>query len=132
MYGSTQSFVVIESPAGPRTVTAEVVATQPAIARGLMYREHLAWNAGMLFLMPYEHDWALYMRNTIIPLDMIYIAANMTVAGVVENAPPLSEVHRRVGVPSLYVLEVNGGWTRANQVTAGAAVRMHVVPSCIQ
>lgn len=127
-----QSYIVIESLSGPRTVLVEVVATPPAIARGLMYRERLPWDAGMLFLMPYQDDWAFYTRNTLVPLDMIYIAADMTVAGIVEHAPPLSEMRQRVGAPSLYVLEVNGGWTRANHVTAGAGVRMHLVPSCIQ
>lgn len=110
----------------------EVVASRAAIARGLMFREQLAWDAGMLFLMPYEHDWAFYMRNTAIALDLIYIASNRTIAGIVESAEPYAETRLPVGCPSLYVLEVNGGWTRANQIAAGAQVYFDVDPSCIQ
>jgi uncharacterized membrane protein (UPF0127 family) len=69
------------------------------------------------------------MRNTLIPLDMIFIAKDMTIAGVVENAEPLTEEPlRHVGKPSLYVLEVNGGWTKQNGVVAGAKVRFENMP----
>ena len=52
------------------------------------------------------------MHNTLIPLDMIFIRKSMTIAGIVENAEPKTETLRTVGEPSLYVLEVNGGWTQ--------------------
>jgi hypothetical protein len=100
-----------------------VVATEAKIERGLMYREHLPPDAGMLFMMGREYDWAFYMRNTLIPLDMLFIGKDLTVAGVVVNAEPRTETLRRVGKPSLYVLEVNGGWAAAHGVTAGAKVR---------
>ncbi len=114
--------VIIESPFGPQPVAVEVVYTRPQIERGLMYREHLAPNAGMLFFMGLEHAWSFYMRNTLIPLDMIFITKDMTIAGIVENAEPNTETLRGVGIPSLYVLEVNGGWTRAKQIAVGAMV----------
>ena len=120
--------VIIETPSGPKTVTVEVVWTAPKVERGLMYREHLAPDAGMLFFMGQEYDWAFYMRNTLIPLDMIFITKDMTVAGVVANAEPKTETLRRVGKPSLYVLEVNGGWAAANGVTTGAKVRYEALP----
>ena len=121
--------VIIETPAGPQTVGVEVVYTAPKIERGLMYREHLAPDAGMLFFMGSESDWAFYMRNTLIPLDMIFITKDMTIAGVVANAEPRTETLRRVGTPSMYVLEVNGGWAAAHQATAGAKVRFENVPA---
>ena len=120
--------VIIETPTGAKTVTVEVVFTAPKVERGLMYREHLAPDAGMLFFMGHEYDWAFYMRNTLIPLDMIFITKDMTIAGVVANAEPKTETLRRVGKLSLYVLEVNGGWTAANGVTAGAKVRYESLP----
>jgi len=67
------------------------------------------------------------MQNTLIPLDMIFIKADYTVAGIVENAEPRTETLRKVGVPSVYVLEVNGGWTAAHHVVAGAKVRFENV-----
>jgi uncharacterized membrane protein (UPF0127 family) len=121
--------VIIETPAGPKTVAVEVVYTAPKIERGLMYREHLAPDAGMLFFMGHEYDWAFYMRNTLIPLDMIFITKDMTIAGVVAKAEPKTETLRRVGKLSLYVLEVNGGWAAANGVAAGAKVRYESLPA---
>jgi uncharacterized membrane protein (UPF0127 family) len=115
--------VVVETPEGEATVTVEVVATEGKIQRGLMYREHLPPDDGMLFIMGYEHDHTFYMRNTLIPLDMIFITKGMTVAGIVERAEPRTEKLRSVGAPSLYVLEVNGGWTAAHKLVPGAKVR---------
>jgi uncharacterized membrane protein (UPF0127 family) len=124
--------VIIETPAGPQTVVVEVVYTPPKIERGLMYREHLAPDAGMLFFMGSESDHAFYMRNTLIPLDMIFITKDMTIAGVAANAEPRTEKLRRVGKPSLYVLEVNGGWAAAHQAVAGAKVRFESLPAALK
>ena len=115
--------VYLETPRGEIAVTVEVVDTWPKIEKGLMYREFLGADAGMLFKMGYEHDHAFYMRNTLIPLDMIFIKKDLTIAGVAEMAEPRTETLRKVGIPSLYVLEVNGGYTRAHGVNAGAKVR---------
>ena len=116
--------VYLAGAKGDVAVNVEVVATEPKIEKGLMFRQHLPLDAGMLFMMGFEKDWNFWMRNTLIPLDMIFIARDMTVAGVVENAEPLTEEPlRHVGKPSLYVLEVNGGWAAQNSVVAGAKVR---------
>ncbi len=115
--------VHLATPTGEVTVRVEVVSTPPTIQRGLMFRQHLPLDAGMLFLMGEEDDHTFYMRNTLIPLDMIFIARDLTIAGIVENAEPRTETLRSVGKPSLYVLEVNGGWTRSHQVVPGAKVR---------
>jgi uncharacterized protein len=118
-----QPRVHIATPEGEVTVRVEVVSTPPTIQRGLMYRQHLPLDAGMLFLMDEERDHTFYMRNTLIPLDMIFVGRDLTIAGIVENAEPRTEDLRSVGKPSLYVLEVNGGWTRSHQVVPGAKVR---------
>ena len=115
--------VYLSTPNGEVSVNVEVVSTEAKIQRGLMWREHMPLDAGMLFLMGFEKDWAFWMRNTLIPLDMIFIKKDMTIAGIVESAQPKTEVLRRVGTPSLYVLEVNGGWTKQHGVVAGAKVR---------
>jgi len=118
-----QPRVFLSTPGGEVAVRVEVVSTPPTIQRGLMFRQNLALDAGMLFLMEEERDHTFYMRNTLIPLDMIFIGRDMTIAGIVENAEPRTETLRQVGKPSLYVLEVNGGWTRSHQVVPGAKVR---------
>ncbi len=104
-------------------VVVEIVRTRRDIQRGLMYRQHMPANHGMLFLMGEERVHSFWMRNTLIPLDMLFIRRDMTVAGVVENAEPLTDTSRSIGVPSYYVLEVNGGWAAEHHVGAGTAVR---------
>jgi hypothetical protein len=121
--GVPHTKVLIETPIGTQGVDAEVVGTRPMIEQGLMYRRYLAPDAGMLFVMDSEADHGFYMRNTIVPLDMIYIARDMTIAGVITNAEPMTEMRRHVGRPSIYVLEVNGGWAGRHYVMPGARVR---------
>jgi uncharacterized membrane protein (UPF0127 family) len=121
------SKVYLSGPRGEVSVTVEVVDTDEKIMRGLMYRRHLPPDDGMLFKMGQERDHTFYMKNTLIPLDMIFIARDLTVAGIVENSTPQTLTLRSVGKPSLYVLEVNGGWTAANHITAGAKVRFEGV-----
>lgn len=108
---------------GEIVVSAEVVSSPATIQRGLMYRTHLPPDEGMLFLMGFEDDHTFWMHNTMIPLDLIFIGKDMKVAGVVARATPRTDDRRSVGKPSLYVLEVNGGWAAAHGVGPGAAVR---------
>ncbi|HTJ42547.1 MAG TPA: DUF192 domain-containing protein [Kofleriaceae bacterium] len=118
-----RATIHLEGAKGDVVVAAEVVATPATIQRGLMYRSHLPPDEGMLFLMGYEDDHVFWMHNTLIPLDMIFIGKDMKVAGVYANATPRTDDHRSVGAPSLYVLEVNGGWAAAHGVAAGSAVK---------
>jgi uncharacterized membrane protein (UPF0127 family) len=123
-----QPAVILEPPGHPPAeVTVEVVSTPRQIQRGLMYREHMPPDHGMLFLMREERVHSFWMHNTLIPLDMIFIGRDMTVAGVVANAEPLTDTSRRVNAPSYYVLEVNGGWAAAHHVEAGTPVRFRDV-----
>ncbi len=91
--------------------------------RGLMYRQHLPVDAGMIFLFDADEDHSFWMKNTLIALDMIFIKSDLTVAGVVERAVPMTFDDRHVGVASRYVLEVNGGWAREHGVTSGTRVQ---------
>jgi uncharacterized membrane protein (UPF0127 family) len=123
-----QPAVILE-PAGhpPAEVMVEIARTPRQIQRGLMYREHMPPDQGMIFLMGEERIQSFWMRNTLIPLDMIFIARDMTVAGVVANTEPLTDTPRRVDRPSYYVLEVNAGWAAAHHVAAGTRVRFRNV-----
>lgn len=125
-------MISIATPWGEATVTVEVVTTRAEIARGLMYRDHLPYDDGMLFLMGQDAVWSFWMRNTFIPLDMIFIARDLTVAGVIPNAEPCTETLRSINKLSLYVLEVNGGWAAAHQITTGAKVRFGQLPQKIR
>lgn len=125
---STMPKVHLSTPTGAVTVEVEIVSTAAQIERGLMFREHLPPDQGMLFLMTEENNWRFWMRNTLIPLDMIFIARDMTIAGIVENAEPRTETMRQVERPSLYVLEVNGGFSAVHKIAQGAKVQFDGVP----
>jgi hypothetical protein len=99
----------------------EVARTPDELARGLMHRTSLAEGAGMLFVFPETAEHTFWMRNTLIPLDMIFIDEDRLVVGVVENAEPLTLEPRSAG-PSRYVLEVIGGWAARHGVAAGDRV----------
>lgn len=120
--------VHLATPGGDVTVEVEIASTSAQVERGLMFREHLPPDQGMLFLMKEEKNWPFWMRNTLIPLDMIFIARDMTIAGIVENAEPRTETMREVGRPSLYVLEVNGGFSAAHKIAQGGKVQFEGVP----
>lgn len=125
---SVTPIVYLSSPKGEVPIKVEVVATEAKIEKGLMYRQHLPLDSGMLFMMGREHTWSFWMRNTLIPLDIIFIAKDLTIAGIAENAKPLDETLVKVDKPSFYVLEVNGGFTRSAGIVAGAQVRFENVP----
>ena len=117
------SKVYLATPQGEVAVGVEVVATRSKIERGLMYRQNLPPDDGMLFMLNEERDHTFWMHNTLIPLDMIFIRKDLTIAGIVQNAEPKTDTPRRVGEISFYVLEVNGGYCASHGVAANAKVR---------
>ncbi len=121
--------VVVETAGGPRAVSVEVVRTDADRARGLMYRPRLDPDAGMLFVFDASEDHSFWMRNTLIPLDMIFVDDAGRIVGIVERAEPLTDTPRTVGKPSRFVLEVNGGWSAAHGVRPGDRVRFENVPA---
>ena len=119
--------VRLETETGTLRVAVELALTREARRKGLMGRESLAEGHGMLFVFDVDEVQTFWMRNTLIPLDMIFIAgpasgAGAKVVGIVHNAPPHSTQLRSVKAPSRFVLEVPGGWSRAHGLTAGAKV----------
>ena len=116
---------VVLLPAGGEaaTVRVEVARTDAERRRGLMFRQQLGQDDGMLFLFERPSQLSFWMRNTYVPLDMIFIDASLHVLGIVENAEPMTESSRFVPGLSQYVLEVNAGWSRRHGLAAGAAVR---------
>lgn len=109
---------------GMHKVEVEVAATDPARQRGLMWRRELADGTGMLFIFPDDAVQSFWMRNTLIPLDMLFIDTSSRIVGIVEQAEPRTLTSRSVGIPSRYVLEVPGGWVARNGIRTGSTVRM--------
>ena len=131
--GSTPSPAVatakvhLESASGTKTVNVEVVQSPGLVQKGLMYRKYMDPDAGMLFLMGDEDDHHFWMKNTLIPLDIMFITADLHVAGILENMKPLDTISKGVGKTSLYVLEVNGGYSKTHGISAGTKVRFEGV-----
>ncbi|BDG04926.1 DUF192 domain-containing protein [Anaeromyxobacter oryzae] len=120
--------VVLTTAAGARhAVAVEVARTPESRTRGLMYREKLDPDAGMLFVFDESEPHGFWMKNTLIPLDMIFIDDTGRIVGIVENAEPRTLTTRDVGAPSRYVLEVNGGWAKAHGIARGDMVRFEGV-----
>ncbi len=113
--------VTISTPAGKQLAALSVEIADDDTKRevGLMYRKHLDEYAGMIFVFPQPAPLKFWMKNTVIPLDMIFADQTGRVTGVVANAVPFSETP--LGVPGLsqYVLEVNGGFAARHSVAAG-------------
>ena len=119
--------------AGPRVtfpdgfvVGVEVVADDELRAQGLMYRDHLEPGAGMLFVFPEDGDYPFWMKNTRIPLDMIWIDATQKVAAVKFHVPPCVIADCPSYPPNAvarYVLEVGGGVAEQHGIKAGDQLR---------
>jgi uncharacterized membrane protein (UPF0127 family) len=105
-------------------VRVEVARTEQERETGLMFREHLDADAGMLFVFDDESIRAFWMKNTLIPLDMLFISADHHVVGIVANAEPQTETVRQVDKPAQFVLEVNGGFAAAHGIAEGTPVEM--------
>ena len=118
---------VIRGPGGAVEVSLEVAATPAERERGLMYRTSLAEGRGMLFVFDADGNQSFWMKNTLIPLDLLFIARDGTVVGIHANATPLSTADIAVGKASRYVLEVPGGWAARHGISAGARVEFRGV-----
>jgi uncharacterized protein len=115
--------VVLATRAGEQHVKVEIARTEPEKQHGLMYRQKLEPGRGMIFLWPQPEPLKFWMKNTYIPLDMIFIGGDRHVVYVEENAEPLTTSTRGPDEDSQFVLEVPGGWARAHGVERGVAVK---------
>jgi uncharacterized membrane protein (UPF0127 family) len=121
--------VTIETRAGAHlAVAVEIARTASEREHGLMDRRELAPDAGMLFLFDESSAHQFWMKNTLIPLDMLFIAEDGLVLGIVERATPGDLTPRSAGGPSRYVLEVRGGFAKEHGVAVGDRVRFENVP----
>lgn len=118
--------VSFRSPSGSLTpqLQVEVVSTPQGRAKGLMFRTKLPENRGMLFIFPEEIVHSFWMKNTYIPLDMVFVARNRSVVGVVENATPLTEDSRAVPHASMYVLEFAAGVAKKLGIAPGSTLEI--------
>ncbi|WNJ93640.1 DUF192 domain-containing protein [Bosea sp. 685] len=101
--------LVIVSGGTRHVFQVEVMRTPDQRAKGLMYRNYMPEDRGMLFDFARTEPVAMWMQNTYIPLDMLFIRANGTISRIAERTEPLSTRTIPSGEPVLSVLEINGG-----------------------
>ncbi|CTQ34045.1 DUF192 domain-containing protein [Jannaschia rubra] len=121
-------IVDIRGDFGSVRLKVDLALTPQEQARGLMFRESMPRFSGMLFVYPRESQVSFWMRNTLIPLDMIFVGADGRIVDVHENAVPLDETPIPSAAPALAVLEVNGGLTETLGIDVGDALRSSALP----
>lgn len=105
-----EGFVsIIKSKGDTLKFEAEFADNSEESAMGLMYRREMKKNQGMFFLLGYEQEQSFWMKNTYIPLDILFIDHNMEIVHIHKNAIPLDETMIPSQKMALYAFEINGG-----------------------
>jgi len=119
--------VTITSNNTKHNFNIEVVDTLASRAEGLMFRENLPNNNGMLFIYNSEGNRSFWMKNTLIPLDMIFIDSNLNIVSIQKNAQPCKNFFCKSypsEKPAQYILEINGGLSEKLGINIGDKVKL--------
>ncbi|MET0013144.1 MAG: DUF192 domain-containing protein [Sedimenticola sp.] len=108
---------------GGRVVVAELAVTPEARNRGLMHRDHLGVDEGMLFVFPSQRIRQFWMRNTPIPLDIGFFDRQGVLVNYLSMSPNSDIIHRSTR-PALYALEMNRGWFSQNGIEPGMKLQL--------
>ena len=106
---------------GPHALKVEIVANDADRARGLMFREKLGRDDGMLFVFPDIAYHSMWMKNTLIPLSVAFIDKDGVILNVLDMQPHSLDSHMSAG-PALYAIETNKGWFAQKKIKAGDRV----------
>lgn len=113
---------------GEHRLYVELATDPQSREQGLMYRTEMASDAGMLFIFETPSVLSFWMKNTYIPLDIIFLDANLRVVAVHENTTPnqINETYASF-VPAKYALETNAGWVQNSGLTEGDTLVIKIV-----
>lgn len=103
-------------------IQIEIVKTEDEIMRGLMNRDSMRRDRGMLFVFEQEQDRNFWMKNTRIPLDIIFIDRDKRIRYIAEHTTPYSTNPIPSFYPARYVLEVNAGFCKDHRIRAGVLI----------
>jgi uncharacterized membrane protein (UPF0127 family) len=120
---ATREPLEIVTASGTHVFNVEVARSERERERGLMYRRSLPQDQGMLFLFRSEQPVAMWMKNTYISLDMVFVSRKGRVVSIARNAVPLSETIIPSGGPVYAVIELAGGSADAIGLAVGDRVR---------
>ncbi len=115
--------ISVDTKKGSYIFKVEVAADHDSQEKGLMFRKKMAANAGMIFDFHQDVMTTFWMKNTILPLDIIFIRADGTISSIAANAVPMSETPIPCVEPVRAVLELNAGRAAALGIVPGARVR---------
>lgn len=107
-------------------IDIEVADDNQLRARGLMYRRSIPENAGMLFVQGMEETQSFWMKNTYIPLDILFVNANKEIVTIHANTTPLKEWNYASTKPALYVVEVNAGFSNRHGIGTGDRIEFTI------
>jgi len=102
-----------------KKISIEIADNDAETTQGLMYRKSMPDTCGMLFVFPDSQERSFWMKNTFIPLDLLFINSNKEVITIQPNRPPFSEETIPSYKPAQYVLEVNAGFCQRNGIKQG-------------
>lgn len=106
------------------TVTLEVAKERETLSRGLMFRDSLAKNSGMLFIFPREGMYSFWMKNTRIPLSIAFINSQGRIVGLDEMRPYDTVTVHMPFEPYTYAIEMDSGWFSQNGVRKGDMLKI--------
>jgi len=115
-------IVIITSINDSLSFDIEIADTPYKTALGLMYRNKMAQNESMFFIFEYQRIQNFWMKNTYIPLDILFIDDEFTIVSIFENCMPFSTETIASDMPALYALEINAGLCRKLGVEIGQRV----------
>lgn len=119
----TQDKITLQGSDGTtRTLRVELARTEEEVSYGLMYLSDLPGTDGMLFRLPNLAQYAFWMKNTIMPLDIVYFDDKGAVVNLYANAKPLSMEHLYSSGPARMVLEVKAGMAKEWAIGPGATI----------
>lgn len=105
------------------TINIEIADTPEKRSLGMMYRSALGERQGMLFVFPKEEYQSFWMKNTAVPLDMIFVSARNEVVTIHEKTTPYSPQSYTSTKPAQFVVEVNAGFAQSHGISLGDKVR---------
>ena len=121
LYGQADPLITYPLRIKKHEIRVEVANTEQDRLRGLMFRDKLAENSGMIFLYPRAEASAMWMKNTRIALSVAFIAANGRILNIAGMEPYSEEAHPSSGAAA-YALEMNRGWFKKQGIKAGDLV----------
>ncbi len=119
------TFIDQKTKKNIKTIDIEIAHTRKERETGLMYRSSMPETAGMLFRFDRFKPAFFWMRNTYIPLDMIFVDKNMRIVKIYQNAEPLSDKPIPVHKETMYTIEVNAGFCEQYGIAIGDHVVFH-------